>query len=86
MKHRERLKIPWLYANKVDGLAEDCFNVFEKYLPALIPDIEQIDAMLVEARRTAKKQGYEEAIQKVIDMPHDTTHCDIIQTLKGEEV
>ncbi len=41
MKHRERLKIPWLYANKVDGLAGDCFDVFEIYLPVLIPDIEE---------------------------------------------
>lgn len=49
VRDRESLKLNWeqtkgYYLQEADSLL------------ALIPDIEQIDAMLVEARRTAKKQ------------------------------
>lgn len=31
-KHRERLKIPWLYANRAGGLAKDCIEVLKPLL------------------------------------------------------
>ncbi len=51
---------------------------------ALFPDTEQIDAMLVEARRAAKKQGEKKALRRIFRESKYLSPYELIHSIKQE--